>query len=99
MLSRHLISFYEQADSDQYISMLTPLLLALKALISSSDEMKEELQMNLGIVNILIKLVSGSYGAHNSHSHLNLAGTILMSELGYSVFEKPIKDRMDEMAS
>ena len=79
--------------------MLTPLLLALKALISTSDEMKQELQMNLSILNILIKLVSGSYGAHNTHSHLNLAGTILMSELGFAVFEKPIKDRMEEMAS
>jgi len=52
LLSRHLISFYEE-DGSSYIGMVTPLLLALKALVTSSPEMKEELKVNMTLINVL----------------------------------------------
>lgn len=61
MLSRHLISFYEQ-DGSKYIGMVTPLLLALKALVTASPEMKDELKVNMELINVLYSAVSSSFG-------------------------------------
>jgi hypothetical protein len=58
MLARHLSSFYEEEGRDSYIGILTPLLLALKALVSSSPEMKAELNVNLSVIDVLFKIVS-----------------------------------------
>ena len=96
LLSRHLISFYEDNDAS-YISIVTPLLLALKALVSSNVDMKEELSVNIGVIGVLYNAVSSSYGSRLNLLPLHISGTILMSELGHEVFEQTISDRIDEM--
>ena len=96
LLSRHLISFYED-DGSSYIGMVTPLLLALKSLVTASPEMKEELKVNMTLINVLYSAVSSSFGNYSHTAHLHLSGTILMCELGHDVFNSVIHDRLAEM--
>ena len=96
LLSRQLISFYEE-DNQAYIGMVTPLLLALKALVTASPEMKEELKVNIALLNVLYSAVSSSYGNRSHTAHMHIAGTILMCELGHDVFTTVIRDRLSEM--
>ena len=96
LLSRHLISFYEENQTN-YFSIVTPLLLALKALVSSNSDMKEELAVNIGVVSVLYNTVCNSFGSRHNLLPLHISGTILMCELGHSVFEKLITDRIAEM--
>jgi len=96
LLSRHLISFYEDNQAN-YISIVTPLLLALKALVSSNSDMKDELAVNIGVIGVLYNAVSSSYGSRYNLLPLHISGTILMSELGHSVFEQLITSRIAEM--
>jgi len=96
LLARQLISFQEE-DNSSYIGMVTPLLLALKALVTASPEMKEELKVNLELINVLYTAVSSSYGNRSHTAHMHLAGTILMCELGHEVFSKVIGERLFEM--
>ncbi len=77
--------------------MMTPLLLALKALITASPEMKEELKVNLELINVLYTAVSQSYGNRHHTAHLHLSGTILMCEMGHDVFTNVIQQRLQEM--
>ena len=77
--------------------MVTPLILALKALITASPEMKEELKVNLQLINVLYGAVSSSFGNRTHTAHLHLSGTVLMSELGHEVFSGVIRDRLSEM--
>ena len=76
---------------------MTPLLLALKALVSSNNDMKDELAVNIGVIGVLYNAVSSSYGSRYNLLPLHISGTILMSELGHSVFEQLINNRIDEM--
>ena len=85
LLSRHLIGFYEENQSN-YFSIMTPLLLALKALVSSNRDMKEELSVNIEVVSVLYNTVCNSYGSRYNLLPLHISGTILMCELGHSVF-------------
>lgn len=96
LLSRQLISFHEE-DGSSYIGMATPLLLALKALVTASPEMKEELKVNMALTNVLFSAVSSSFGTRTHTAHMHLAGTILMCELGHDVFTGVIRDRLAEM--
>ena len=96
LLSRHLIAFYEE-DGSSYIGMVTPLLLALKALVTASPEMKEELKVNIALCNVLYGAVSSSFGDRSHTAHMHLSGTILMCELGHDVFTGIIRDRIAEM--
>lgn len=96
LLSRHLIAFHEE-DNNAYIGMLTPLLLALKALVTASPEMKEELKVNMALCNVLYSAVSSSFGNRSHTAHMHLAGTILMCELGHDVFSGIIRDRLADM--
>ena len=96
MLSRHLIAFYEE-DNSSYIGMVTPLLLALKALVTASPEMKDELKVNMALLNVLYGAVSSSFGNRSHTAHMHLAGTILMCELGHEVFSGIIRDRLADM--
>ena len=96
LLSRQLISFQEE-DGSSYIGMVTPLLLALKALVTASPEMREELKVNMELINVLYSTVSSSFGSRSHQAHLHLAGTILMCELGHDVFTSIIRDRLSEM--
>lgn len=66
LLARQLISFNEDNDG-QYIGMITPLLLALKALVTASPEMKDELKVNMDVINSLYLAVSSSYD-NRSHT-------------------------------
>lgn len=77
--------------------MATPLLLALKALVTASPEMKEELKVNMALMNVLFSAVSSSFGTRTHTAHMHLAGTILMCELGHDVFTSVIRDRLAEM--
>lgn len=77
--------------------MVTPLLLALKALITASPEMKEELKVNLELINVLYTAVSSSYGNRSHTAHMHLSGTILMCEMGHDVFTNVIQQRLQEM--
>ena len=77
--------------------MVTPLILALKALVTASPEMKEELKVNLELLNVLYSAVSSSYGNRSHTAHLHLSGTILMCELGHDVFANLIRDRLADM--
>ena len=47
--------------------MITPLLLALKALVTASPEMKDELKVNMDVINTLYLAVSSSYD-NRSHT-------------------------------
>ena len=77
--------------------MVTPLMLALKAFVSSNADMKEELAVNIGVVGVLYNAVSNSYGSRKNLLPLHISGTILMCELGHPVFEKLINSRIAEM--
>ena len=66
LLARQLVSFNED-DGGKYIGMITPLLLALKALVTASPEMKDELKVNLDMIGSLYSAVSSSYG-NRSHT-------------------------------
>lgn len=77
--------------------MVTPLMLALKALVTASPEMKEELKVNMELINVLYSAVSSSFGNYSLTAHLHLSGTILMCELGHDVFKTVIRDRVAEM--
>ena len=77
--------------------MVTPLLLALKALVTASPEMKEELKVNMALINVLYSAVSSSFGNYSHSAHLHLSGTILMCELGHDVFDSVIRNRLAEM--
>ena len=96
LLSRQLISFQEEEGS-AYIGMVTPLLLALKALVTASPEMKEELKVNMELINVLYTAVSQSFGERSHTAHLHLSGTVLMCEMGHDVFTGVIRDRLAEM--
>jgi len=80
-----------------YIAMLTPLLLALKSLVSCSEEMKEELSVNISVMRTIMDAVSKTFGDTNNYMHLHIAGMILMCELEYSAFDKLIQQRITEM--
>ena len=77
--------------------MVTPLLLALKALVTASPEMREELKVNMDLINVLYSAVSKSYSNYNNQAHLHLSGSVLMCELGHDVFETVIRDRLIDM--
>ena len=49
---------FSESDGGSYIGMMTPLLLALKALVTASPEMKEELKVNMDVMNALYTAVS-----------------------------------------
>ena len=96
LLSRHLISFYEENRSN-YFSIMTPLLLALKALVSCNSDMKEELSVNMEVVSVLYNTVCNSFGSRYNLLPLHISGTILMCELGHPVFSQLISNRIAEM--
>ena len=96
MLGRHLEAFYEYKEAS-FISIVTPLLLALKSLISRSADMKNDLSANVAVKGVLVDAVSRSYGDMNFYLHLHIAGTILMCEVGYAQFHSVIADRIIEM--
>ena len=96
LLARQLV-FFSEDEGGSYIGMITPLLLALKALVTASPEMKEEVQVNMDVMNALYTAVSSSFGNRTHTSHMHLAGTILMCELGHDVFSRVIRERLTEM--
>jgi len=78
--------------------MVTPLILALKALVTASPEMKCELQVSMDVVNTLYSAVSSSFGNRKHNQHMHLAGTILMCELGHDeVFSRVIRERLEDL--
>ena len=59
--------------------------------------MKAELAVNIGVAGVLYNTVSNSYGSRYNLLPLHISGTILMCELGHSVFEQLINSRIAEM--
>lgn len=59
--------------------------------------MKDELKVNMEVMNTLYTAVSSSYGNRSHTAHMHLAGTVLMCELGHDVFSRVIRERLTEM--
>ena len=78
-MSEHLTEFYNEA---QYLHICSPLILALRALISKSEEMKKEFMSIEGNLEIVFEIANSAYG-NNKLKNIFISGIILMSECGF----------------
>ena len=80
---------------------MTPLVLALKALISANQEMKEELCVNVEAQGAILDTVTRTFDfntkQNKEHEFLHIVSSLLMSEMGLKLFGPTINGRLTEM--
>lgn len=70
---------------------MTPLILAIKALVSANPEMKKEFAVNREALVCLLECVTTTFDHQNkkekdNKEHLHIVGTLLMCEMGIKLF-------------
>lgn len=93
LIVRHLIRFYEE-EGATYMGIVSPLILAIHALLTSQGEAAQDelasLQVNMELARVLYSAVSSSFNSRNTFGHLYVCGTLLISQIGYKVYAKYI---------
>ena len=83
------------------MGIVTPLILAIYALLTCHAEAAQDeltsFQVNMELARVLYSAVSSSFNNRTNYGHLYVAGTLLMSQIGYPVYEKYIEKRIKEM--
>ena len=79
-----------------YSYLCSPLLLAIKALISKSPSLKQELLLSKSSLEKLVDIATKSFGSQ-THKNLNISATALMSECSFSAFQSIISDKITDL--
>jgi hypothetical protein len=81
MLCHHFTDFFNQAE---YIHISSPLILAIRALVSKSETLKNQFFQAPNMIDILIDISVRSYG-NSRVKNINISTNILMCEGSFEV--------------
>ncbi|CDW82063.1 UNKNOWN [Stylonychia lemnae] len=86
LLQEQLIGFYEDT---QYLHIASPLLLAIKALVSKSNQLKEEFMKSTQSLEVIFEIAADSYG-QPSLKNIYISSVILLCECGFEAFAQSV---------